>query len=124
MKRGIISFLPAMLIHCAALAANEGVPVYYQDVPTVNTNQSNYGAYADSGYTKYIGKTGEKQVVGTRTYSYTTEKRNRPVPTIEEYSENLTYATAGTMTVNGLGLAPEMEPSTYGWWLCIVNPRS
>ncbi len=113
MKRGIISFLPAMLIHCAALAANEGVPVYYQDAPTVNTNQSNYGAYADSGYTKYIGKTGEKQVVGTRTYSYTTEKRNRPVPTIEEYSENLTYATAGTMTVNGLGLDPEMEPSTY-----------
>lgn len=32
MRKVLISFLPAILIHFAAFGTNEGVPVYYQKV--------------------------------------------------------------------------------------------
>lgn len=102
-----------LLIHFATLAANEGVPVYYQNDSKTTTNQVKYGQYADKGYTKYVGKSNNKQVVGTRTYSYTTEKRNNPTYDIQGYGENITYADAGIMTVNGVGLTSEQERSTY-----------
>ena len=111
MKKGLLSFLPALIAPFAAFAANEGVPVYYQKNADANANQLNYGDYASQGYTKYVGQSGSKQVVGTRTYSYTQERR--VVPTITAYNENMTYANSGAMTVNGVATPMNTERSTH-----------
>ncbi|MDL2296002.1 hypothetical protein LJC18_04320 [Lachnospiraceae bacterium OttesenSCG-928-E19] len=98
MKRLNLAIFGTILIPFAAMAANEGTPVYYQTQKT-NANQANYGAYAQQGYTNYVGQSGQKQVVGTRSYTYQTE---RPViPTI-----------TGTMTPNGIAMPVADEPST------------
>ena len=111
MRKGLVSLLPAFLAPFAAFAANEGVPIYYQTASAANANQLNYGDYANQGYTKYVGSSGSKQVVGTRTYSYSRERQT--VPTIEEYNEYMTYTNAGKMTVNGVASPQEAQKSTY-----------
>ena len=113
MRKGIVSLFSAILAPLAAFAANEGVPVYYQDSPESNSNQLNYGEYANRGYTKYIGKSGVKQVVGTRTYSYTNERRIVPTIDAATYNENMTYTDAGAMTVNGIATPQEDQHSTF-----------
>ena len=100
MKAGTLSFLSLFLAPLAAFAVNEGVPSYYQTYAAPNANQIGYDQYANQGYTKYIGKSGSKQVVGSRSYSYQVP-RPMPLPT---YS--------GTMTPNGVSMPPESEPST------------
>ena len=116
MRKGIVAFLPAILVHFSVFAANEGVPVYYQKSTQINSNQINYGEYADKGYTKYVGKSGSKQVVGTRTYTYN-NKRDKSIydktPTLEDYNDSMTYEAAGTMTVNGVAMSTENERHTF-----------
>ena len=74
MKTGIITFFTGVFASVAALAANEGVPSYYQTSST-NANQVGYSQYQNQGYTKYVGQSGNKQVVGSRSYSYLTPGR-------------------------------------------------
>ena len=110
MRKALVSFLPAVLLHFAAFGANEGVPVYYQKGTDANSNQLNYGNYADQGYTKYVGTSGSKQVVGTRTYTYRNEyKKAAEVPT---YIDGMTYANSGAMTVNGIATTTDIERRT------------
>lgn len=99
MKARTISFLSGIFAPLVAFAANEGVPTYYQTSAAPNANQSGYGRYADQGYTKYVGKSGNKQVVGSRTYSYQVPRAQ--MPTI-----------SGTMTANGIALPTTAEPAT------------
>ena len=110
MRKGFISLLPIALLHCGAFAANEGVPVYYQRNADANTNQKNYGDYATQGYTKYVGQSGAKQVVGTRSYSYQQE-----LPRVQEtvsISKDITYTGASTITANGVSMPVLVEPRT------------
>ena len=100
MKAGTISFLSGILAPLAAIASNEGVPVYYQTSGTQNANQAAYGQYADQGYTKYVGNSGSKQVVGSRTYSYQVPRAQ--MPTFD-----------GTMTANGIAMPMDSEPATH-----------
>ncbi len=100
MKAGTISFLSGFLAPLVAYAANEGVPTYYQTQTPQNANQAAYAQYADQGYTKYIGNSGSKQVVGSRTYSYQTPRAQMPT-------------FSGTMTANGIAMPMENEPSTH-----------
>lgn len=99
MKARTISFLSGIFAPLVAFAANEGVPVYYQTSSAPNANQTGYGQYANQGYTKYVGKSGSKQVVGSRTYSYQVPRAQ--VPNI-----------AGTMTANGIAMPMGSEPAT------------
>ncbi len=103
MKISLVSFLTGICAPVAALAAsNEGVPSYYQTSPSINANQAAYNQYQNQGYTKYVGKSGNKQVVGSRSYSYQV-----PRPTMPQ--------VAGTMTPNGIAIPAETEhgPSIY-----------
>lgn len=100
MKAGKVSFLSLIFAPFVAFAANEGVPSYYQTQSAPNANQTSYGRYADQGYTKYVGKSGNKQVVGSRTYSYQVP-RPAQMPTF-----------AGTMTANGIAMPAQSEPAT------------
>lgn len=99
MKKNIISLLTAVFVPLTAFGANEGVPSYYQTSAKANSNQLNYNQYRDQGYTKYVGSSGQKQIVGSRTYTYQTQR----AATVD--------TSAGAMTVNGIS-APE-EKSTY-----------
>ncbi len=111
MRKALFSFLPAILLHFAAVGSNEGVPVYYQKDKAATSNQLNYGEYADKGYTKYVGTSGSKQVVGTRTYTYRNERtKTVDVPT---YIDGMTYTNSGAMTVNGVATSVEMERRTH-----------
>lgn len=100
MKYRIVTFLSGIIAPFAALAANEGVPSYYQASRGPTANQVAYGQYANQGYTKYVGQSGQKQIVGTNTYSYQVP-RAQAVPTI-----------SGTMTTNGIAVPAESEPKT------------
>ena len=102
MRKGLLYLFSAVFAPFAALAANEGVPSYYQTQRKSNANQINYGQYRDQGYTKYVGQSGAKQIVGTRSYVYQTE---RPQIPMDVY--------AGTMTVNGVSVPAESEKRTF-----------
>ncbi|MBQ8041798.1 MAG: hypothetical protein IJ273_00540 [Alphaproteobacteria bacterium] len=99
MKAGTISFLSVILTPFVAFAANEGVPSYYQTSVAPTANQSAYGQYAGQGYTKYVGQSGSKQVVGSRTYSYQVPRPQAPT-------------IVGTMTANGIAMPADSEPAT------------
>ena len=100
MKAGKVSFLSLIFAPFVAFAANEGVPSYYQTQSAPNANQASYGRYVDQGYTKYVGQSGNKQVVGSRTYSYQVP-RPAQMPTF-----------SGTMTANGIAMPASSEPAT------------
>ena len=100
MKAGKLLFLSGIFAPLAAFAASEGVPAYYKPTNTQNANQAAYGQYAAQGYTKYVGQSDAKQVVGSRTYTYQVPRAQ--MPTI-----------AGTMTPNGIALPQDSEPATY-----------
>ncbi len=102
MKTRLLSLLPAVFVPFAAFAANEGVPAYYQTQRAMNANQVNYGQYMDQGYTKYVGHSGTKQVIGTRSYIYQTER-----------SKNINDINSGAMTVNGISVPVEEEKGTH-----------
>lgn len=98
MKTGIFAFLAAFLMPVAAVASNEGVPSYYQTGAQSNSGAS-YDAYQSQGYTKYVGQSGQKQVVGSRSYTYQTPRATMPT-------------TNGTMTANGISIPAADQDST------------
>ena len=100
MKAGVLSFLSGIFAPLAAFAVNEGVPSYYQTATAKNANQAAYGQYANRGYTKYVGQVSDKQVVGSRSYSYQVPRTQ--MPTI-----------MGTMTTNGVAMPMDSEPATH-----------
>lgn len=103
MKARFYIFLSGVLLPLAALASNEGVPTYYQTSKGPNANQIGYGQYSEQGYSKYVGTSGNKQIVGTRTTSYQV-----PRPTVPDMSTTI----IGTMTANGIALPMESERRT------------
>lgn len=102
-----IAFLATVLAPFAVFAANEGVPSYYQVMPNMTANRAAYGGYHNMGYSPYVGQSGQKQVVGTNTYTYQVPRVY--VPTIEEYTS---YSVASGMTANGVAVPVEDEPAT------------
>ncbi len=100
MNIGRLSLLYGLLVPFTALASSEGVPSYYQTNTSMNANQAAYGQYASQGYTKYVGQTGNKQIVGSQSYSYQV-----PRPTVN--------TNAGAMTVNGIATPSEDKTSLY-----------
>ncbi|MDE6250208.1 MAG: hypothetical protein K2M34_01050 [Alphaproteobacteria bacterium] len=100
MRKSLVSFLSGIIAPVAAFAANEGVPSYYQTDRGPNANQAAYSAYANQGYTKYVGQSGSKQIVDTRTYSYQVPRQ--VVPQIG----------SGNMTANGIAMPVADQPAT------------
>lgn len=107
MRNSFYLFLAGILAPLASFASNEGVPSYYQTSSGPNANQIGYGQYSQQGYSKYVGTSGQKQVVGNRTYSYQVPRQS---------PATVATATAPTaMTANGIALPAETEkgPSIY-----------
>lgn len=100
MKISKIAFLVCIGAPFAAFATNEGVPAYYQKTAAPNANQMSYGEYQAQGYTKYVGQSGNKQIVGTNTYSYQVPRQTMPT-------------FSGTMTANGIAMPSEHNTSIY-----------
>ena len=100
MNTGRLSFLCGILVPLASFASNEGVPSYYQTNNAMNANQSAYGQYASQGYTRYVGQSGSKQIVGSQSYSYQV-----PRPVVN--------TNVGAMTVNGIAVPNEDKTNVY-----------
>ena len=99
MRAYLVSFVSMFWVSFMAYASNEGVPAYYQTETSTTVNETAYGQYQQQGYTKYVGQSGNKQVVGSRSYSYQV-----PRPTIPQIM--------GTMTTNGIAMPASEEPAT------------
>lgn len=102
MRKGLFAFLSTLIAPLSAFAVNEGVPSYYQRASAPTANQLGYGQYESMGYTKYIGKSGNKQVVGTRSYTYQNARPQLPEP-----------SSLGVMTANGIAMPEESKTSMY-----------
>jgi len=101
MKTGLVYFISGIFAPLAAFgASSEGVPSYYRNNGPVTANQAAYSEYQNQGYTKYVGQSGTKQVVGNRTYSYQVPRAEMPT-------------LSGTMTANGIALPTESEHRTH-----------
>ncbi len=100
MRKSFISFLLGIVAPVAAFAANEGVPSYYQTENAPNANQAAYSSYASQGYTKYVGQSGNKQIVDSRSYTYQVPRPQTP------------KIGNGTMTANGIAVPIADQPST------------
>ncbi len=103
MKRYKLSFLLGFFAPVAGFAASEGVPSYYQLPAVQNANQAAYGSYENQGFTKYVGTSGSKQIVGTNTYSYQVPRATVP-------TTGSGYAYNSAMTANGVAM-PASESS-------------
>lgn len=103
MRKNVVSFLAAVFAPLAAFAANEGVPSYYQTAPTINANQTGYNKYAAQGYTKYVGTSGSKQTIGSRTYTYQVPRQQTAISVPQ---------ITGTMTTNGIAVPVADESAT------------
>lgn len=101
MKGRILSILLGIVAPVAAFSANEGVPSYYQTDKASNANQSAYGEYAAAGYTKYVGQSGNKQIIDSRSYSYQV-----PRPAVPKLDR-------GAMTVNGVAVPEEHKTHIF-----------
>ena len=99
MRVRLVSFISVSLLSFAAYASNEGVPSYYQNNTTTTVNQAAYGQYQEQGYTRYVGQSGSKQVVGSRSYSYQVPRQTLPQIT-------------GSMTTNGIAVPVAEEAAT------------
>lgn len=116
MRTGEIAILAAFLAPFAAFAANEGVPSYYQTAPRATANRNAYGGYANMGYSQYVGNSGQKQIVGTNTYTYQVPRVKTPI--MANSSAVLVdgmYVGAGngTLTANGISMPVENEAATH-----------
>ena len=109
MRKSIFAILSAFFAPLGAFATNEGVPSYYQQNAAQTANQAAYNRqYSAQGYSQYVGQSGNKQVVGSRTYSYQVPRQTTP---------NLTTATSmGAMTPNGIAMPTESDKAfnVYG----------
>lgn len=101
MKKKNTTILLTVLAPLTAFAAGEGVPAYYQKDSGPNANQVGYNKYKEQGYTNYVGNSGQKQVVASRTYSYTVPNQQAALP-----------KNTSTMTTNGVAIPVEQERAT------------
>ena len=99
MKERIIGLFAGIFAPLATFASQEGVPVYYQNTGQ-NANQAAYGTYAAQGYSPYVGASGQKQVVGSRTQVY-------QVPRAADAN-----ILSGVMTANGIALPADSQYKT------------
>ena len=110
MKRKFLALLCAFVPSFACAASNEGVPSYYADPGQPNANQVGYGKYQNYGYAQYVGASGQKQVLGSRQYSYQVPRQQ----TAYDYNVQ-TYDTRGSMTTKGIAKpASEHSTTVYG----------
>ena len=110
MKAGKVSFLLMFFAPIVALGANEGVPYYYQTPAAQTENQASYGKYADQGYTKYVGRSGNKQVVGTKTYSYQVPRpKEEPASFFETLTDNETIVPSDDVIIPVAGGNPHLS---------------
>lgn len=91
MRSRLLPFLCMISAPFAVIASNEGVPSYYSQPDATNANRTAYSKYQSYGYTKYVGSSGNKQILSSQTYSYQV-----PRPLID------TNSYRGAMTVNGV----------------------
>ena len=106
MKAGKFAFLCGILAPFVAHASNEGVPSYYRTNETQNANKTLYGQYARQGYTNYVGQSGDKQIVNSRSTTY-----QIPRPQVPEESEMVTM-----MTANGIAMPVEDRTTVYAMY--------
>lgn len=106
MKAGKFAFLCGILTPFVAHASNEGVPSYYRTNETQNANKTLYGQYARQGYTNYVGQSGDKQIVNSRSTTY-----QIPRPQAPEESEMVTM-----MTANGIAMPVEDRTTVYAMY--------
>jgi hypothetical protein len=103
MKDKFLAFICAVTASFSAFASNEGVPTYYSHGMSNDANRAGYEKYKNYGYTKYVGNSGSKQVVSSKSYSY-------QVPA--QYSSVAQYR--GAMTTNGVSQpASEQKTTVY-----------
>lgn len=100
MRKSFITLFTGIFAPFVALAANEGVPSYYQTDNAPTANQAAYSSYANQGYTKYVGKSGNKQIVDTRSYSYQVPRQITP------------QVSSNGMTANGIAVPVADQPAT------------
>ena len=100
MKNTFLAFLCSVAASSACFASNEGVPSYYQKNQNANANRNAYAKYQNSGYTKYVGNTGKKQIVSSQSYSYQVER-----PKLPSYP--------GVTTTNGISQPAENRTTVY-----------
>ncbi len=103
MRKSFYLFLSVCLLPAVAYAAsNEGVPSYYQKSDGPNANQIGYEQYSRQGYSQYVGASGQKQVIGNRSYTYQVPRQ----------TVSATATAAGAMTTNGIAMPSEAERRT------------
>lgn len=100
MKNTFLAFLCSIAASSACFASNEGVPSYYSKNTKVNANRAAYSKYQDYGYTKYVGNSGRKQIISSKSYSYQV-----PRPQIPTYN--------GAMTANGIAQPSDNKTTVY-----------
>ena len=112
MRKDFLAFLCAIAAPLTCLASNEGVPAYYTEKNGPNANQIGYGEYKNYGYTKYIGNSGRKQVLGSQQYSYQVPRQTVYEPVSEQvYEQFYRQESKGTMTNKGIA-KPASENNT------------
>lgn len=97
MKKKFLTFLCTVLPHFACVASNEGVPAYYAEQPQPTANQVGYDTYQNYGYSKYVGASGTKQIIGSNTYSYQVPREQETTT----YDAKI-YEKPGRMTTKGI----------------------
>lgn len=103
MKRKFLAFFCAFAAPFAASASNEGVPSYYSKNYVNNANRAGFEKYQSYGYTKYVGNSGNKQILSSETYSYRVPRQQIDA---RQYR--------GVMTTNGVSQpASEQKTTIY-----------
>lgn len=111
MRKEFYGVLIGFMLPVAAFSASEGVPAYYQKNTQPNANQVGYDKYQRQGYTNYVSSSGQKQVVGSRTYSYQVPVKNDTAVQNSSWKFD-NYAANSTMTTNGIALPVDSEKKT------------
>ena len=100
MKKKFFALFCSIAASSACFASNEGVPSYYSKTPNMNANRAAYTKYQNYGYTKYVGNSGRKQIVSSKSYSYQVPRAQMPSYT-------------GSMTANGIAQPDDNKTSIY-----------
>ncbi|MBQ0013044.1 MAG: hypothetical protein KBS86_00520 [Proteobacteria bacterium] len=112
MRKDFYSILIGCMLPFAAFAASEGVPAYYQKATQPNANQAGYNKYQGQGYTNYVSSSSQKQVVGSRSYSYQVPVQQNNVGGAGNSGVFNNYANNSTMTTNGVAMPVDSEKKT------------
>jgi len=111
MNSRFLSFLCGICTPLMCVASNEGVPAYYQKQAASSLNRNGYNNYQQYGYTKYVGNTGKKQVLSTRTYSYQVPKQSNNM-VYGDGMPNMPYYGQAPMTPNGVAKPTDDQKTT------------